>query len=115
MKSSRIWIGLAGCAGILLASVVDAQQYIATVAYLEPPASNQGCVWFTLAGVPQADPALPNSPWFAIPTSQLGYSELYAALLSAKVAGNQVQVVTTGAVAGGSCSAYAGVAAVILQ
>lgn len=73
------------------------------------------CVFFTLAGVAEADSINPSSPWFAIPGTQTDYAQIYALLLSAKMAGSSVNVITTGSAAGGACSPYAGVSVVTLQ
>ena len=59
------------------------------------------CFYFTLEGVSQADPILPGSPWFAIPRTQYGAKDAYAMLLSAKLSGQPVNVVTNGAAACG--------------
>jgi hypothetical protein len=100
----------------MLADVaMSAQNYTAPIAQIQSPNYNEDCVWFTLVGVPQADPILPNSPWFALPRTQVGYSEIYSILLAAKLSGSSVNVVTTGAAAGGACGAYAGIAYVVLQ
>ena len=94
---------------------LSTQQYSTTVLQIQSPASTADCLWFTLSGVPQADPILPNNPWFAIPRTQNGFGELYAMLLSAKLSGSTVWVSTTGAAAGGACGGYAGVSWVVLQ
>jgi hypothetical protein len=73
------------------------------------------CVFFTLEGVAEADSINPSSSWFAIPGTQTDYAQIYALLLSAKMAGSSVNVITTGSAAGGACSPYAGVSVVTLQ
>ncbi|SRR5258706_10278177 len=73
------------------------------------------CLFFRLTNVTQADPINPNSPWFAIPGTLADYAQVYALLLSAKVAGSTVNVITTGSAAGGACGVYAGVSVVTLQ
>jgi hypothetical protein len=106
----------ATAANALLANMaMSAQNYTALIAQVQSPNYNEDCVWFTLVGVPQADPILPNSPWFALPRTQIGYSEIYAILLAAKLSGSSLNVVTTGAAAGGACGAYAAIAYVVLQ
>jgi hypothetical protein len=100
---------------ILAGPVLCSQQYIAAIAQFQPPNYNVDCVWFTLVGVAQADPILPNNPWFGLPRTQIGYSEMYAVLLAAKLGGSTLTVTTTGAVAGGSCGGYAGIAWIVLQ
>lgn len=99
------WTGIA-CAN---------QQWTATVQQLQPPLSNQDCVFFTLTGVSQADPISAGSPWFAVPSTQTGFNQVYATLLAAKVSGGTLLVSTSGALAGGDCGNYAGVYYVVLQ
>jgi hypothetical protein len=57
------------------------------------------CYYFTLAGVTQADPSVPNNPWFAISTNaNIGAKEQFSLILTARVTGTPVgAVVTTGA------------------
>lgn len=76
----------------------------ATVLILELPDPNHNCIFFTLFDVTEADPAIPGSPWFAIPVSQNGSSEMYNLLLRSKVDRLQIGVVTSGAPAAG-CTA----------
>jgi len=57
---------------------------------------------FTMLGVSTADPLVNNVPWVAIPSNQTGYSLLYSFLFWAKATGTPINVVTTGAVAGGT-------------
>ncbi len=76
----------------------------ANVYILELPDPNHNCIFFTLFDVVEADPAIPGSPWFAIPVSQNGYSEMYNLLLRSKVDGLHIGVVTSGAPAAG-CTA----------
>lgn len=57
------------------------------------------CYFFKLDGVAQADPAVPNSPWFAVSTSQANAKEMYALLLSVRASGGTLsRVLTSGAV-----------------
>lgn len=115
MKLSRhLWAGaLTALAWSGLAAAN--QQWTATVLQLQPPVNNEDCVFFTLTGVSEADPSDPGSPWFAMPRTQTGFSEVYAALLAAKIAGATVMVSTTGNPAGGACGNYSGVYYVLLQ
>lgn len=91
------------------------QSYTAPIALVQSPNYGEDCVWFTLVGVPQADPLVPNNPWFALSRSQTGYSEIYSIILAAKLSGALLNVVTTGAAAGGGCGGYPGITYVILQ
>ena len=76
----------------------------ASVLILELPDPNHNCIFFTLFDIEQADPAIPGSPWFAIPMSQNGSSEMYNLLLRSKTEGLPIGVVTSGAPAAG-CTA----------
>lgn len=77
------------------------------------PGGDRPCTLFTLVGVNQADPVLPTSNWFSIPSSAPGYKEMIAALLLAKAAGRSVDVATSGAVST-ECG-HPGVAALYLH
>jgi hypothetical protein len=73
-------------------------------------------MYFQLSGVTQADSTVvANNPWFAIPSTQNGFDEIYAMLLSAKLTSGSLTVTTSGALAGGTCGNYAGVAVVFMQ
>lgn len=69
------------------------------------------CIYFTLEGVTEADPIKPGDPMFAIPRTQYGAKDGYAMLLSAKLTGQPVFVVTRGTLACG----YASVAQILMQ
>jgi hypothetical protein len=60
---------------------------------------------FTLVGVLTADPIVNQVPWIAIPAEQTGFAQIFAFLLWAKATGTPVNVTTTGALAGGTCTA----------
>ena len=90
------------------------QNYTATVNQVQWSFLDS-CLFFSLVGVTQADPINPNSPWFAVVPTQTGFSQVYAMLLSGKLAGSTIYVVTTGSAAGSTCGSYAGVAAVMLN
>ena len=74
------------------------------IAAILPPDS-RNCVMFTLVGVSTADPIVNQVPWIAIPAEQTGFSQVYAFLLWAKASGTLVNVITSGALAGGTCTA----------
>jgi hypothetical protein len=59
------------------------------------------CFFFTLQGVGQADPVTPGNHWFAVPSSHLGFKELFSLIMSQRLAGQTVNVTTTGTVACG--------------
>jgi hypothetical protein len=116
-RKGILYIALISAAvNTMLAGVaVSAQGYSAPILQLQPPNYNVDCVWFSLVGVAQADPINPGSPWFGLPRTQTGYSEMFAVLLAAKLSGATLSVVTTGSAAGGGCGGYAGIAYVIMQ
>lgn len=58
--------------------------------------NSRPCVFFTLDGVAVADSVVPGSPWFAIPKSASNFAEVNAMLMSAKLAGRPISVVTDG-------------------
>jgi len=66
-----------------------------TVAYLGG-GDTRPCAFFTLDGVAEALPAVPGAPWFVLPKTHSQYKETFAVLLSAKLTGRQVYVITTG-------------------
>jgi hypothetical protein len=71
--------------------------YNKTISLLEVPAGGD-CYFFQLAGVSQADPVVPNSPWFAISKTSPSSSsskELYAILLAARLQGTTLNRVLT--------------------
>lgn len=102
------------CVGLLIASaalapIAEAGTYdLAFVSYVQSPTPSANCVYFQLAGVTSADSVAPG-PWFAIPATQNGFSQMMAILMSVKLAASPVQVTTTGALAGGTCGNFAGV------
>lgn len=76
-----------------------------SVGQLQSAAIGADCIYFTLIGVNEADPVMPGNPWFAMARTQYGAKDTYAMLLSAKLTGQLVSVVTTNTVVCG----YAGV------
>jgi len=90
----------------LFAGPAHAVTWTGEVRGLVPP-DNRPCVFFSIAGVPQADPVQPGWPWIAVRQSQNGFKEIYALLLAARHSGTPVTVTTTG-VAVPECDGYAG-------
>jgi len=82
-----------------------------SVAMLSSTYDGADCVYFTLVGVAEADPIKPGDPTFAIPRSQYGANDAYAMLLSSKLTGQPVRVITRGTLACG----YASVAQIVMQ
>jgi len=111
--SLLLFISMAFIAGSICPAYANVVYNAAMITFLGPPTATHDCVYFTLSGVSQADPLVPNNAWFAMPSSHYGFAMVYAALLSAKISGTTLQVVTTGALAGGSCGNYAGVDSVV--
>lgn len=65
------------------------------------PPDGRGCLFFTLKGVSVVDPSVAANPWIAVPTTYEGYKELYALLLSGRLAGDTFNVTTSGSACGG--------------
>lgn len=65
-----------------------------TVGQLISSHDGADCIYFTLEGVAEADPVAPGFAWFALPRAQYGAKDAYAMLLSAKLSGQTVSVVT---------------------
>lgn len=57
------------------------------------------CTLFQLIGVNQADPAIPEAPWFAIRQNNPGYKEMLSMIMSAKLTYRLVSVSTSGNIA----------------
>jgi hypothetical protein len=55
----------------------------------------RACIFFQLAGVAQSDPVV-SGPWFAIPKTATNYQEMVSLLLSTKLAGKPIDLVTDG-------------------
>jgi hypothetical protein len=85
--------------------------YGKTVQQLQPGHYANNCFFFTLDGVPVADPAAkPNDPWFAMDSTSSGAKQILATLLAARASGAPVSVWTTG----GLVCGYAAVATLIM-
>ena len=87
----------------------------ATISFLQSPTPNAACMLFTLPGVTTADPIVPGQAWIGVPNTQIGYQEIVAILISAKLSGSPMQVTTTGALAGGTCGSVPGIDHVTLD
>ena len=84
------------CAGFIFIAGAEAatEHYHKEVAVLELAYSD--CYFFKLGGVTEADSSVPNSPWFAIQKNQPNAKEMYAILMSLRLAGGTLaRVVTT--------------------
>lgn len=88
-------------AGMSSANASLAEHYDKTVSLLEVDAVSS-CIFFQLTGVTEANPVVANGVWFAIDKNQSNAKEMYAILLSVKMAGSSVRrVLTNGDVACG--------------
>jgi hypothetical protein len=96
---------------IATTSAQAAQDWTAAVEYIQSTSILQDCLYFTLTGVTEADPATPSNPYFAIPRSQYGAKDAYAMLLTARAAGARIRVTTTGNTV---CGGYAQISQMIL-
>jgi hypothetical protein len=99
------------CLTVLGASPAHAADWTATVEWIQSLSIAQDCVYFTLTGVSQTDPAIPANSWFAIPRDQYGAKDAYAMLLTARATGARVRVTTTG---GTICGGYAQISQLLL-
>jgi hypothetical protein len=103
-----------GCVGITLEA--EASQYYSSVTIGEVNSNwSAGCLFLTIPGVGTADSAVSSSPWVGIPVADPSFAMIAATVLQAKATGAQLDIATTGALAGGGCGAVAGIAAVILR
>ena len=93
--TKKLAIGLAF--GMVASSALSADFFGRSVSYLSG-GDSRPCAFFTLEGVTQADPALPGVSWFVLPKTHPQFKESYALLLSAKLTGKLVNIITTGAI-----------------
>jgi hypothetical protein len=103
MKLSKLAIFVALASSVITQGLHAASWSGYQIAQLEAPDPARPCLFFTLVGVPQADPAFPNDPWFAISENQSGYWEIYGMLLLAKSKGLGVAITTSGQAAAPEC------------
>lgn len=108
-------VGIAAALGMSAAWATGQYYTAATIGYVMTPSETQNCLFITLVGVSQADPIAPGNPWIAIPSTQNGFSQVYATILEAKAIGASVDVATTGVLAGGSCGSDVGLHMVMLR
>jgi hypothetical protein len=64
------------------------------VALFSSPTPTSDCLYFTLQGVPQADPGVPNQPWFAVPRTHQGFKEIAMIVAMAKASERSITVRT---------------------
>ena len=106
MKSLRVWKCLAVLTLVAVPSIALAVSWFGkNVGQLQSTFIGSDCFYFTLAGVTEADPVKPGSPWFAIQRSQFGSKDAYAMLLAAKLSGQTVYVSTNGSLTCGYVTA----------
>lgn len=97
---------------LLIPSIsLSASIWKSTVRNLQAPAKGEMCAFITLDGVSEADPIVPGIPWFALNTTQNGYKESFALLMSAFLTGLTLQIATTGKT---SCNGYAEVSYIMI-
>jgi hypothetical protein len=65
-----------------------------TIQFLQ--VDTRACAFFTLDGVSVADSSVSSQPWFALPKSSSNFAEMYAMLLSAKLAARPLSITTDG-------------------
>lgn len=95
----RFTLGVIASLAANLSFAVDHSNMELTL--LSSPTALQDCVYFSLVGVPVADPLVPGLPWIAVPRSHLGFKEIVAFLTTAKATGQRVTVRTSNQVACG--------------
>lgn len=84
------------CAGLAITSSVYATDwYEKKVNQVQINAAN-GCLYFTLEGVAQADPVTPGQPWFTLEPSNASHSAMLSILMVAYASKVPVKVATTG-------------------
>lgn len=77
--------------------------------------ASRPCAIFRLEGVTQADPTTTSgAPWFAIPRTHPGFTDLFAILLTAKAANLPVTIITDGTVTS-DCGGFATVSIAALN
>ena len=94
MKHSSAVVLLAAIGALAQTSLAVAEpHYGKVVSKIEVAIS--GCYFFQLSGVDEADPVVPNSPWFAILTTQANAKEMYAVMLTVRTTGATLERVVT--------------------
>jgi hypothetical protein len=78
-----------------------------------PGDNTHACVYFALQGVVPADSGVSTSAWFALSPNHPRFKETYALLISARLAGETIDVGTTGTAAS-SCGGYVEVNYVVM-
>jgi len=58
--------------------------------------AQNGCLYFMLENVSEADPVTPGNPWFTISPNSPGQNQIASLLMMANASGKTVKVVTTG-------------------
>ena len=110
LRSALAWLASAMLGAIAATpALADATYTSKTIAEIQPPQVGHDCIYFRLDGVAQADPAVPNGPYFAMPRTHIGFKEIYPLLLAAYLNGTPVSVRTSGAAVGGECGSWVGV------
>ena len=84
--------------------VAAAEHYAKKVNNVQVNALN-GCIYFTLDGVAEADPVMPGQPWITVASDSASKQEVLSLLMMAQASKSNVKVVTSGEKACG----YAGV------
>lgn len=80
---------------VFMNSVYATDWYDKKVNQLQINAAN-GCLYFTLEGVAQADSVTPGQPWFTLEPSNASHSAMLSILMLAYASKVPVKVTTTG-------------------
>jgi hypothetical protein len=83
--------------GVPSANAAMVEHFNKIVSLVETDSYN-GCIYFQLTNVTEANPVVPNGPWFAIDQSQPNAKELFALLLSSRLTDRAIPRVLTNGV-----------------
>lgn len=91
---------------LLGSSYVDAKEhYNKKVNNVQVNASN-GCIYFTLDGVSEADPVVADQPWITVAAENESKQAVLGLLMMAQASNSDVKVVTTGSKACGYAAVH---------
>ena len=91
MKNIKI-IFILVFSGTANAAVIHDQKSVSTV----QASTNTDCIYFQLEGVSQADPVVPNEPWFTVSAANPAKDSILSLALAAYASGSTVRVSTSG-------------------
>lgn len=80
---------------MISAKCLAVDHYHKKVENVQINASN-GCVYFTLDGVDEADPIVSGQPWFTVASDNGSKQEVFSLVMAAQLSKTNVKVSTTG-------------------